>query len=518
MGCTRRYAFARSSVAYKQDGTQVATNTPRYETGKFGQAVMVEEGTMNLSFGMIAATNGYVYIDMTSVTDYVIQTGDYLEYDVFWFTNVPTEKRIAFDYTCSNGSTLRDSGAVAVDQNNLSAHPRTDLSAYASGRWYHRKIVIPSGHVGQTIIYYNLACEYDGGGTVAGMIRNIRITDGAGAVRKNIWSSTDALPTFTVNLTSNALQTYSFSKVEAETLTIPTAGVLTPDKFTIEGWFLIPNQANIRYLVSINKGTYVNHFDFYMNTSSYIRWEYYDGTTVYGITSTNTVNLNAFNYVAWTYDRSTGIAVVNVNGVKTSATVTLPTVPTLTTICLGVDYDKMSNILDGLIDDIRISNIARTDTEILAAYQSNAPLLVDEFTTAKLNFDTFITDWTKYDFYNAEDLNRVESNAQDITAFMQANFKPPTLTTVTNRDMTRIEFYDDLNRIESNILAIRNTLYEPPGWLVPITNWFSLKSFSYADANRLESDLLALYTLLQNIQNYFQYSGVPTCGQDNTFL
>jgi hypothetical protein len=40
--------FSRNSVAYKSDGTQVAANVPRFEPGKFGQAVMVEEGTTNL--------------------------------------------------------------------------------------------------------------------------------------------------------------------------------------------------------------------------------------------------------------------------------------------------------------------------------------------------------------------------------------------------------------------------------------------------------------------------------------
>ncbi|SHL06496.1 hypothetical protein SAMN02745123_04048, partial [Desulforamulus aeronauticus DSM 10349] len=40
--------FSRSSVAYEQDGSQVAVNQPRYEAGKFGQALMVEEGTTNL--------------------------------------------------------------------------------------------------------------------------------------------------------------------------------------------------------------------------------------------------------------------------------------------------------------------------------------------------------------------------------------------------------------------------------------------------------------------------------------
>lgn len=41
--------FSRSSIAYKLDGvTQVGSNQPRYEAGKYGSALLVEGGTANL--------------------------------------------------------------------------------------------------------------------------------------------------------------------------------------------------------------------------------------------------------------------------------------------------------------------------------------------------------------------------------------------------------------------------------------------------------------------------------------
>lgn len=49
--------FSRSSVAYKQDGTQVASGQPRYEQGKFGRGIMIEEGTTNLLSGKLKATD-----------------------------------------------------------------------------------------------------------------------------------------------------------------------------------------------------------------------------------------------------------------------------------------------------------------------------------------------------------------------------------------------------------------------------------------------------------------------------
>jgi len=40
--------FTRASVAYLEDGTQVASGVPRFEDGKFGKGVLIEEGTTNL--------------------------------------------------------------------------------------------------------------------------------------------------------------------------------------------------------------------------------------------------------------------------------------------------------------------------------------------------------------------------------------------------------------------------------------------------------------------------------------
>jgi hypothetical protein len=40
--------LTRATTAYLEDGTEIAANNPRYETGKYGKAIRVEEGTTNL--------------------------------------------------------------------------------------------------------------------------------------------------------------------------------------------------------------------------------------------------------------------------------------------------------------------------------------------------------------------------------------------------------------------------------------------------------------------------------------
>lgn len=125
------------------------------------------------------------------------------------------------------------------------------------------------------------------------------------------------------------------------------------------------------------------------------------------------------------------------------------------------------------------------------------------------------TDWIKEDYYNFGDLNRVENDTNEIALLMAQVLMNPILEAiVTNRDNTFIEFNDSLNRVERNILALMNASYEPPGWLIPKTDWVSLTSFDYKAANRLESNLLAIYYLINNIIASFRYSGTFCAGQD----
>ncbi|MFA5383620.1 MAG: hypothetical protein WC364_02975 [Eubacteriales bacterium] len=55
--------FYRGTDAYKQDGTSVSYNIPRYETGRFEQAIMVESGTTNL----LTANQSSVETDLTGL-------------------------------------------------------------------------------------------------------------------------------------------------------------------------------------------------------------------------------------------------------------------------------------------------------------------------------------------------------------------------------------------------------------------------------------------------------------------
>lgn len=123
------------------------------------------------------------------------------------------------------------------------------------------------------------------------------------------------------------------------------------------------------------------------------------------------------------------------------------------------------------------------------------------------------TDWNSEDYYNFEDLDRVENNTQVVAELIKLFDTIPDLEINTNRDIKSIEFAESLNRIENNIkiLGERRIL---PGWISPKIDWEYNQRFSYVDANRLERNLELLYKHYKGNSKLFRYCGAYTCGEE----
>jgi len=91
-------SFARASTAYKQDGTQVGVDESRYETGQFGQTVMVEEGTTNILGVTIEELpswgDRYGLYDEGAIIDETRQVDETLQFD----ENAQYIGEMLFDY------------------------------------------------------------------------------------------------------------------------------------------------------------------------------------------------------------------------------------------------------------------------------------------------------------------------------------------------------------------------------------------------------------------------------------
>lgn len=124
------------------------------------------------------------------------------------------------------------------------------------------------------------------------------------------------------------------------------------------------------------------------------------------------------------------------------------------------------------------------------------------------------TDWKETDYYNADALNRVENNTAEVIQYLKSmQFNAPVVTTVTDRDITDIEYLSGINRVENNIEAIRQAFMTPPGWQNKKT-WRLGLGFSFKDANRLERNLDLLYTYAQLAKENIVYCGLFSCGEE----
>ncbi|MEG0450585.1 MAG: hypothetical protein RR595_12075 [Lysinibacillus sp.] len=122
-------------------------------------------------------------------------------------------------------------------------------------------------------------------------------------------------------------------------------------------------------------------------------------------------------------------------------------------------------------------------------------------------------DWTSSDFYNFEDLNRVENNTE-VVAELVGHFIPlPPMAITVNRDMKRIEFADSLNRIEGNQDVLRQR-YTPVEWMPNKLDWKANAAFSFNDARRIEHNLNLLYQHYKGNTELVPFCGAFTCGEE----
>lgn len=124
------------------------------------------------------------------------------------------------------------------------------------------------------------------------------------------------------------------------------------------------------------------------------------------------------------------------------------------------------------------------------------------------------TNWTSNDYYNAEDLNRVEANTQFVAEYLESiDFTIPLEEVKAGRDMISIDFISSINRIERNLDSVRSNMITPPGY-GPMRVWTNRIGFDYRDANRYERNLELLYKWAHLIFDSYKYCGEFVCGED----
>jgi hypothetical protein len=146
--------------------------------------------------------------------------------------------------------------------------------------------------------------------------------------------------------------------------------------------------------------------------------------------------------------------------------------------------------------------------ELVASYEKTAEMIVGSLRT----------NWTASDYYNFEDLNRVE----EMTLVIKDQIKKMrnidiSLETNLSRNEKTIEFAESLNRIENNILKLKVNFPYTGFFNISKTNWSYNQPFDYNDANRLEQDLHKLYYFFKTNLENIPYPGMYTAGQEGVY-
>jgi len=365
------YTFTRSSTAYLSDGTLVNMNLPRFEQGKFGKGVLVEEGTENKysadqSQGLnpgrqggstVTATPGQ--LDPFGGTNAVrIQaSGGTLPLKVVYSAYAP-----ASGVACSGQIWVRNRSITPlIVHSNMGGRQETVLQ---SDGW-------------KKIIWENIIGN--GNGVVQHQLRVPNVDDEIDCdVAFLQYEEKPYCTSWQIGGTARS----------AEVLTIPTEGVLNPQEGTVECWAYVnsaskyPNRFATIFIADAGgsgRGIWLYH----ENTANYWRYQIKDENNIKIIRVPDSEITDGWHYFAITWNALE--AKLFVDGIL-KGTIANPPLPS-TTIRIDVGHWNGTNQFNSLIDDLRISNRARTDAEILAAYQSNEPLPYDAYTTWLSRFD-----------------------------------------------------------------------------------------------------------------------------------
>jgi photosystem II stability/assembly factor-like uncharacterized protein len=351
--------FSRTSNATMQNGTNVTANVTRYETGQFGQAVMVEEGTTNLAD--LALVKSYLGGNLAPLDVYYTILGNRIT-----ATSQPLGSVIpGWKINILTNQAVTISGKTNLTGTKVFYYKGYDISDAQVFAQTYVNVIMVNGTFLKTITMGNYPT-----------LSYINISVGSDT-DADYWEEdiqVEIKPHKTSFITGGITR-------QPETLTIPTAGVLSDSiPWTIECWAKTDFETFDTYRTLFTAWTkfYVSLYSSNIIILSWVDGIQKNENSIYPVVSPDN-----WHHYAFTWDGTTakiyvdGVLVINVT---LNLSAVLPVVLEIGSLVGGYQWD-------GLIDDLRISNIARDDAEILDSYNTGAALPIDAHTTAKMALD-----------------------------------------------------------------------------------------------------------------------------------
>lgn len=369
--------LTRATVAYKQDvATQVASNAPRYEAAKYSNGITIEEGVTNgfsandssvendatgwggVGLTVARDTNYYVHgIACLKCTSAAINQYAYISnkpaaspgqvWTVQAWIRAATGKNAAL--TCSffnsAGLWIADSADSTVVGND-------------AWQWVSATATAPANTAYASLRIYN---RYNGA--------HIFYVDAVQVAQKAYATS------WQIGATAR----------NAETLTIPQA-VINNAAGTFECWIKLLRApgTNQMHILDLNGATNYG-LKFYVRTDGKLECVFGTGTAEVTITGTNALVAGTLYHVAVTW-AAAGVTIYR-NGSSEGTSGTAPDLAAGAIVYLGNKADSTLQ-LDGILDDLRIEDNARSGTDIAADYASATALPLTAHTLGKYAFDS----------------------------------------------------------------------------------------------------------------------------------
>jgi len=364
-------AFSRASDAYRSEGSLVPPGTPRFETGRFGVpgAQIVEEGTTNLapnsSFksGLVGwlvqvDSGNTVVADSTNGYDdsYSARMTKSAGVICWLFEEVARWQEVKLQT-----ASFRVKGTVG-------ARVRARLHNYSGGAG---SVYGPTLTLDGSWQLYVLSQDREAGSyrLIIELIDNGTCYVDCVQIERKLYSTTWTLA----------------GTRSPETLTLPTAGVLSPTAGTVEQYVRLLRSPGVNeQFIFDGAGAANQNLQVLIATNGLPTLRYGTGTATVEIQGATAWVRDTWYPIAWCWS-SAGVALL-VNGTVVASSATAPSLVFGENAYLGSRADSTLQ-LGGLIDDTRISNRDRTGAEIAAGVASNAPLPVDANTTYLLRFD-----------------------------------------------------------------------------------------------------------------------------------
>ena len=389
------------------------------------------DSVLKIASTNVAAANAYSYWKTISGQATVVATNDTIEYDVYLGTNLTNIGVIDGRFT-----------DTTVIRSFVNCHNGDHTAAYLN--WKHVVCTLPAGVNGKTLDWIDLVNENDTSTASVVYYDNFVIKNSAGAIKATLY--TGGTTAFNVlNFESNAgnLQTLTYSTIATEAIshnegrllgsahkdssgnlnTLSPAGgysaegalgraytfngfnyLSAPDSanlditsaITLEAWIYPTSVTGYRTIVG-KRDISLAEFNYALRTNGDEIEFYFTGSaaTQIAATTNSNISLNKWQHVAVTHN-STNVYFY-LNGTLQassciSGTCNMAMTVDNNSVSVGRPGDYDNQYFVGLIDEVRISNVARTQDQINQTFEIGGrthPITIDF--AAKLDATNLIT-------------------------------------------------------------------------------------------------------------------------------